>query len=919
MALALLTSRPRILYLDAYDSFSNNIVAQIEQCTGAHVVKCYIDSDPDSWHIPDAAKALPATPAAFMNYAKTFDAVIAGPGPGSATCDEDVGWMKVLWKLQEEDLMPVLGICLGFQSMCHAFGANIEKLEDPRHGLVAPILHNRSSIFSHVAQLNATQYHSLQVMLDHRIQTKKAVRYPAELWEPTETCPNLQPLAWDFDNKRNGAVLMAARHTRLPFWGVQFHPESICTNEEGARIIQNWWVEAKLWSQKRMPTIMFEPKAVQESTERVAALPKHVSITTLANRLLHGNGQTSVDQAALDVQCATTGSGRLTVPDIVELLDCPRGEAIVLESGLQKDLRPIAAGTGQHSIIGLVIPGETMRLHYYTNNNVMELRDGHDKVLQKWHTQHPWQWIRGVMGHFRRILRQKPKTSTWAPFWGGFMGYASYEAGLETIDVQTKDDAQCPDISFAYITRSIVVDHQLKKIYIQSIRGIDDKLWIDETLEQLYDAVGRKSLESSPNPTPLPRPNPFEQRDTTLSTYLSSCTRSVIDRDVYCASVMSCKQNIADGQSYELCLTNANKIHARRPRICRLSKADDNELSWKLYKRLTVRNTAPFSAYMRLHNVHILSSSPERYISWDRQQKSQCRPIKGTVSKSLGITAADAHEILSSPKERAENLMIVDLVRHQLHGVYGAGNVDVSQLMQVEEYETVFQLVSVVEGIPPSLSNKQSQGPDHVWQDVRDTKSTASLQQQGQNDEQMLGFDAFAHSLPAGSMTGAPKKRSCELLQSLEGHQRRGIYSGVLGYLDIGGGGDFNVIIRTAVKVDAPNLASSTEDIWTIGAGGAITSLSYPESEYDEMLAKFQSTAAAFEDTQDPEIEEVSDEVKFRGLWNRLMEIEEPGDGEERDVPTPQLLLRTLQDFQAGLLSGVVRTQDGTMRALGGS
>jgi para-aminobenzoate synthetase len=77
-----------------------------------------------------------------------------------------------------------------------------------------------------------------------------------------------------------------------------------------------------------------------------------------------------------------------------------------------------------------------------------------------------------------------------------------------------------------------------------------------------------------------------------------------------------------------------------------------------MYKRLTACNTAPFSAYMRLHNVHILSSSPERYISWDREQTAQCRPVKGTVSKGLGITAADAHGILSTSKERAENLMV---------------------------------------------------------------------------------------------------------------------------------------------------------------------------------------------------------------------------------------------------------------------
>lgn len=548
MAPALLRRRPRILYLDAYDSFSNNIIVQVEQCIDAEIIKCYIDSDPDTWSIPEEAKVHPATPAAFAAYARAFDAVIAGPGPGSATCDEDVGWMKVLWKLQEEDMVPVLSICLGFQSMCLAFGASIQKLNEPRHGLVAEILHNSSSIFNGAKKLYATQYHSLQVMLHHRIQTKKAVRYPAELWEPTEACPNLQPLAWDFENKQNGAVLMAARHMTKPFWGVQFHPESICTNEEGLRIVQNWWADASSWNRKRdlMTPSIIETAHAHANGE--ASQPKQTSIEALALRLAHGEEPPMSHATVLDVQCATTGSGRLTVSDIVELFDSPRGEAIVLESGLSGDLRPMATGTGRHSIIGLVIPGETMRLHYYTRTHVMELRDGNSTILQKWHTQDPWQWIKGVMSYLRKMLGQRPKNPTWAPFWGGFMGYASYAAGTETVGVHTQEEAPCPDICFAYVTRSIVVDHQLKKIYVQSIRSKNDMSWVSESLEKLYDAVGRKSLESTPNPTPLPRPNPFEHHDTTLSTYLASCTQHLHNRDDYYKSVKSCQKHIADGK-----------------------------------------------------------------------------------------------------------------------------------------------------------------------------------------------------------------------------------------------------------------------------------------------------------------------------------------------------------------------------------
>ncbi|PVH99386.1 para-aminobenzoate synthase, partial [Periconia macrospinosa] len=848
MARAIFGTRPRVLYLDAYDSFSNNIVAQIEKCLDVQVTKCSID----------AVEICPQYEASseFRQYLKEFDAVVAGPGPGWAKCDKDVGLMKELWKLQHDDLLPVFGICLGFQSMCLAFGADIQRLNEPRHGLISDILHNRESIFEGVGHLSATQYHSLQVMIEHRMQTKRSVRYPGELWEPTEVCPQIKPLAWDFDNKRNGAVLMAAKHTSKPFWGVQFHPESICTNEEGTRLIENWWREAQVWKRERVgsrglnasPRELCAKDSLPPSGPEDSTDARHNSGLTpeeMVSLISTGDGESIQGLPPTTVHCATIGSGRLTVADIVEHFDIQRNEAIVLESGLQPDLIPAKVGTGRYSIIGLLIPEETLRIHYFAATRTIRIVDGRGKVHREWQTADFWQWIKEFMSCLRGTLQHLPTTPTWAPFWGGLMGYASYEAGLQTIGVEPDESSACPDVCFAYITRSIVVDHQLKKVYVQSIRGEDDKTWVGNAWDQIYDAGARKSIESTPSTTPMPKPNPFE-RDTTLNTYLASCEQFVVTKEDYCASVAACQEVIADGQSYELCLTTANQIRARKPRICRLSTAEDNELSWKLYKRLSSQNPAPFSAYMRVHNVHILSSSPERFISWDRSQSAQCRPIKGTVAKKPSVDAETAHAILSSSKERAENLMIVDLVRHQLHGVYGSGNVHVRQLMQVEEYETLWQLVSVIDAIPPT-ANRKPQTPDE-WDEPNDYVSAAKNPNQNM---EYFGYDAFVQSLPPGSMTGAPKKRSCELLATLESsnqqqQHRRGIYSGVLGYLDIGGAGDFSVVIRTAVKIDSSSSTSQEEDEWTISAGGAITAQSDLGSEYAEMLNKFNSTAQTF-------------------------------------------------------------------------
>ncbi|KAH7554844.1 hypothetical protein BM1_07505 [Bipolaris maydis] len=910
MAPAILTQRPRILFLDAYDSFSNNIVAIVEQNIDAHVVKVFID-DPYLTQVKDDGQH-----SAFTDYLKSFDGVIAGPGPGWAKCEKDVGLMKELWSLQEEQLVPVFGICLGFQSLCLAFGADIERLGEPKHGIITTVLHKGQSIFRGVERLLATQYHSLHVKLDHPIQSKRAVRYPAQLWEPTERCPELEPLAWDFDSERNGAVLMGAKHIQKPFWGVQFHPESICTNDEGKRLFQNWWEDAQAWNRKRMfrnvpkhtlmPNTPSSPmtfadfrrelgfhnamKQSKYSSANFAANLDSDTITPfeLASLIAHGDGQMIPDLAPSTVHCATTGSGRLTVADVCELFELTRGEALVLESGLQSNLVPMAVGTGRYSIIGFVIPEETLRLHYYAGSRRMELRDGKDQVHTEWTVNDPWPYVREVMKSLQPST--PPQGSTWAPFWGGLMGFASYEAGLETIGVHGHDEAAYPDICFAYITRSIVFDHQVKKIYVQSIRGAFDQDWVEETIERLYDHAGVKSRESTPGSTAMAEVDPFETHGT-MDQYIESCRQYKAGEGEYSEKVRICQEAIADGQSYELCLTTRNEIRARKPTACRISRSEDNEHSWNMYKRLASQNPAPFSAYMRIHNVHVLSSSPERYISWDRSQTAQCRPIKGTVQKKPGVTAEMAHEILSSSKERAENLMIVDLTRHQLHGVYGSENVRVSQLMEVEEYETLWQLVSVVDAVP-SGSNKPTTPDD--WEEPVDFAS----KKPAKHSVPYLGFEAFVESLPAGSMTGAPKKRSCEILQDVEKGERRGLYSGVLGYLDVGGGGDFSVVIRTAIKIDNDDLQTDDkEDVWRLGAGGAVTSQSTPQGEYEEMIAKFGSTSRAFMPLPPPK-------SRIKG---RRVEIIEPDDpefaellasmrgGEELTLDDAQIMLRAVE------------------------
>jgi len=215
--------------------------------------------------------------------------------------------------------------------------------------------------------------------------------------------------------------------------------------------------------------------------------------------------------------------------------------------------------------------------------------------------------------------------------------------------------------------------------------------------------------------------------------------------------------------------------------------------------------------------------------------------MKGTVRKSPEVsTLEQATALLDIPKEKAENLMIVDLVRHDLHGVCGSGNVSVPRLMVVEEYKSVFQMISVVQGqIPPPYSSELK-------------KYLSETEIENAERTRYTGLDVLAASLPPGSMTGAPKKRSCEILQEIEGGKERGLYSGVVGYMDVRGRGDWSVTIRCMFKWDDEDSVQVTEEgevraeTWHVGAGGAVTALSTPVGEREEMLTKLSGTLGLF-------------------------------------------------------------------------
>ncbi|KAH7058922.1 ADC synthase [Macrophomina phaseolina] len=803
---------PRILFIDAYDSFANNIVALLELELRARVTTIYID-DPNFLHRPSLD---------FYLFLQSFDAVVAGPGPGSVINPRDTGLISILWSLPDHHLLPVLGICLGFQSLAYAFGAEIQRLPEPRHGIVTNVLHQRTSLFEHLSEVHATQYHSLHVDVGFPSSVRRAHPLSTALWSPSTKCPDLIPLAWDCDSSENGPVLMSLKHRIKPFWGVQYHPESICTDLEGARIIQNWWCQAKSWLSSHSPSQLRQGSLgkLNESGSRPA-----VGCNSRRGNLNHNTSAwdhlscrllqcSLINRPGIHVAYECLNPALTDVRRICELLTTPGQESVVLESGMNKHGRPIRAETGNKSIIGCLEQERNLRLEYFVDGQVLELRVGRDLVHRQ-EGADVWQYIKHLLSVTR--VAKGPADS---PFWGGLVGFVSYEAGLETINAnpnQTPGQASAtvsfrkPDLSFAFVTRSVVVDHISHKVYVQSIRDGDCD-WVRSTTRRIHGLA-----------TPPPRSQAAD-----VSSALAGSAVAIPTQTSYENKVRSCQESIRAGDSYELCLTSQTTIS--------LPRSSSANFPWNLYTRLRHLNPAPFGAYIRLGppgaGVNILSSSPERFLSWTREGLCQYRPIKGTVRKEAGVTRDDAERILNSSKERAENLMIVDLVRHDLHGVVGAGNVRVSKLMGVEEYETVWQLVSVIEG---DLTGSTQQKPTH-------------RNEPRSHKQSVLGIDILHASLPPGSMTGAPKKRSCELLNSIEEGQPRGVYSGVLGYLDVGGGGDFAVVIRTAWRWDTELEENEPgNEIWRVGAGGAVTAQSTPEGEYEEMLVKLESALRVFD------------------------------------------------------------------------
>jgi len=780
-----------ILLIDSYDSFTNNLSQLIVDSTGKEVITIHNDTfKPNEYEY-------------FMDvYIPMFDYIVIGPGPGHPSNIEDVGivrWILHHFSEKETDAIPILGICLGFQCLCFEFGNEVKKLQNVRHGQiydVHPIAHDDGNdLYEKENEPSATfpsvRYHSLYVDID-------------------SLSDDIVPLAYcNEENEGHSRILMAAKHKRLPFYGVQYHPESICSSK-GNDLIIDFDKIAKKYNEILRPNFSMTREGDKDKkllNELINKRALHETLLIKSGKLLNGGNE----RPNIYFRKITFPSQDIITPvDICDHLHKTGTKFFLLNS---------ASVPGEWSIIGIPIEGQSEIITHSVDAihevTIQKYKSTFKETLKLKSSEKVWNLIGDKMESsyiprniINESLNEKPFRES--PFFGGFVGLISYEEG-QHIGVEKLEllcNSPTPDVKLIFIERFMMYDHINNEWFIGSInQKTDDNKWCDQLSQELVSVHKMGKLRLDINSVPE-----------SVKCLCKGLDETEIDFDfpaheIYKEQFELCQEYLHSGDSYELCLTTQLKITL--PSYIE---------PWDIYKVLTLRkNPSPFSCFLQFEDIVLVSSSPERFLSWkddeEKNKRIELRPIKGTVKKTPEVNLKLANDILKTPKEMGENLMIVDLIRHDLHQFIE--NVTVSQLMAVEEYETVYQLVSVIQGVL--------------------------------KENEYHGIDILHHSLPPGSMTGAPKKRSVELLQAIEALQlngnpggRRGIYSGVSGYWSVTDDSDWSVVIRSVYHYVNDKENQKDKSIWRIGAGGAITVLSDQEGEWEEMKLKLSSALQAF-------------------------------------------------------------------------
>lgn len=684
----------RVLLIDNYDSFTYNLYQLIGEVVGQPPTVVRND-----------------TPWAELRFDQ-FDAAVISPGPGRPDNDRDFG---VSARVILDSGLPVLGVCLGHQGLCHLFGGEVVNAPEPMHGRISPVHHTGADLFAGIpSPYDVVRYHSLAV---------------------TSLPDDLEELAWTEDG-----VVMGVRHRRLPLWGVQFHPESI-SSTHGHDLLANFFTLAADHSASAAaPAADAEPQRPHYDLH-----VQHLDINPealAAYRSLFADG----------------------------------------EQGFWLDSSSVVDGLSRFSIMGNGEGPLAEHVTYHVADRQVVVRRSDGTVAR---IRQPF---------FDYLDDQLRAREVPAPdglpfeFNLGYVGYLGYELKAETggTDAHQSDT---PDAALLFADRALVLDHATRTSYLLalSISGSMDsaaqaEAWLAATAETLA------ALPAAPT---VPAPKLTLSGPAMTDPDIGMNVELRHDRAAYLKRIDECFDEINAGESYEICMTNMVTVHTQIDVL-------------PTFEHLRRVSPVPFGALLDFGDVAVLSASPERFLSIDLNGAVEAKPIKGTRPRGADATEDRAlvAELRDNPKDRAENLMIVDLLRNDLNTVCSVGSVHVPKLFDVETYAAVHQLVSTIRGtLAPGRS----------------------------------AVDCIRAAFPGGSMTGAPKVRTMEIIDRLE-QGPRGVYSGALGWFSLSGASDLSIVIRTLV-VDSGRVS--------FGVGGAVVALSDPDGEFDETVVKSRAMMTA--------------------------------------------------------------------------
>jgi para-aminobenzoate synthetase component 1 len=434
----------------------------------------------------------------------------------------------------------------------------------------------------------------------------------------------------------------------------------------------------------------------------------------------------------------------------------PRPFGFFLDSGM--DPRKL----GRYSFMGSD-PFLVLRSH---GDRVSLLKEGGEEVRRG----SPFD----ILGELLRVY-SLDDSGVGVPFTGGVVGYFSYDLAhfIERLPARAVDDLHLPECYLAFYDAAVAFDHLENRVFLISsgFPELDEAKRLRRAAERLREL--RSLVLLAPPPAVL----------TPSSAAGANAFKANFTHRGYLEAVARAREYIGAGDIFQVNLSQR-------------FETDLNIPPYALYRRLRQINPAPFASYFNFDGVSIVGASPERFLRV-RGDCVETRPIKGTRprGKTPGEDRALAESLLRSTKDRAENIMIVDLERNDIGRVCRYGTVKVTELAVLETYPTVFHLTSTVLG-------QLSEGKDRI--------------------------DLLKATFPGGSITGAPKVRAMEIIDELE-PTRRSVYTGSLGYLGFSGAMDLDIVIRTIIVRDGHACFQ---------VGGAIVYDSQPEAEYTETLDK---------------------------------------------------------------------------------